>query len=117
MPHSPAAREVNSAAEQHCRYAAPHNAGPIDGHPGDHVCELAFVEVANAIWKLHHRARARHASVTADEPLYNAARADFPQILLLRNWEIGPPDCELFVAVLIECIYTFTLWTSPCSKV
>jgi hypothetical protein len=24
--------------------------------------------------------------VTADEPLYNAVHADFPQIILLRNW-------------------------------
>jgi predicted nucleic acid-binding protein len=24
--------------------------------------------------------------VTADEPLYNAVRADFPEIVLLRNW-------------------------------
>jgi predicted nucleic acid-binding protein len=25
-------------------------------------------------------------AVTADEPLYNAIHADFPQIILLRNW-------------------------------
>jgi predicted nucleic acid-binding protein len=26
------------------------------------------------------------AGVTADEPLYNVLRTDFPQLLLLRNW-------------------------------
>jgi predicted nucleic acid-binding protein len=102
------------------------------------VLDLASVEVANAIWKLHHRhlitldeARqfldkllrvpvhvepavrllkpaleiaAKHhravydalfvalsqdlglQGVTADEPLYQAIHADFPQIILLRNW-------------------------------
>jgi len=28
----------------------------------------------------------RFPGVTADEPLYNAIHADFPQIILLRNW-------------------------------
>ena len=102
------------------------------------VLDLAFVEVANAIWKLHHRGLATldqarlfldkllhipvhvepanrllkpaleiaakyHRAVydalfvalcqdlglqgvTADEPLYNAIRADFPRMILLRNW-------------------------------
>jgi predicted nucleic acid-binding protein len=102
------------------------------------VLDLVFVEVANAIWKLHHRglvsldearqfldrllpipvhiepanrllepaleiAAKYHRAVydalfvalsqdlglpgvTADEPLYNAIRTDFPQIVLLRNW-------------------------------
>ena len=102
------------------------------------VLDLAFVEVANAAWKLHHRGLATldqtrlfldtllripvhvepanrllkpaleiaakyHRAVydalfvalcqdlglqgvTADEPLYNATHADFPQIILLRNW-------------------------------
>ena len=102
------------------------------------VLDLAFVEVANAVWKLHHRGLATldqtrlfldkllripvhvepanrllkpaleiaakyHRAVydalfvalrqdlglqgvTADEPLYNAAHAGFPQIILLRNW-------------------------------
>lgn len=102
------------------------------------VLDLAFVEVANAIWKLHHRGlatldqtrlfldkllvipvhiesaprllkpaleiAAKHhravydalfvalchdlglQGVTADEPLHNAVHADFPQVILLRNW-------------------------------
>ena len=102
------------------------------------VLDLAFVEVTNAIWKLHHRGLATldearrflnkllhvpvHVEpahrllkpaleiaakydgavydalfvalcqdlglqgVTADEPLVNAIHADFPQIILLRNW-------------------------------
>lgn len=29
--------------------------------------------------------------VTADEPLYEAVHADFPNILLLRNWPSGSP--------------------------
>jgi predicted nucleic acid-binding protein len=105
------------------------------------VLDLAFVEVANAIWKLHHRGLASlddtrqslddllqipvHVEparrllkpgleiaakydravydalfvalcqdlglpgVTADEPLYNTTHADFPQLILLRNW-LGP---------------------------
>jgi predicted nucleic acid-binding protein len=102
------------------------------------VLDLAFVEVANAIWKRHHRGlatldeargslddllqslvhvepanrllkpaleiAAKHhravydalfvalcqdlglQGVTADEPLYNVVHADFPQVILLRNW-------------------------------
>jgi predicted nucleic acid-binding protein len=102
------------------------------------VLDLAFVEVANAIWKRYHRGLATldearqfldkllrspvHVEaanrllkpaleiaakydravydalfvalcqdlgaqgVTADEPLYNTVHADFPQIILLRNW-------------------------------
>jgi predicted nucleic acid-binding protein len=102
------------------------------------VLDLAFVEVANAIWKRHHRGLATldeargsvddllqslvhvepakrllkpaleiaakyHRAVydalfvalcqdlglqgvTADEPLYNVVHADFPQVVLLRNW-------------------------------
>jgi predicted nucleic acid-binding protein len=102
------------------------------------VLDLAFAEVANAIWKRHHRglvtldearqlledllrspvhvepavrllkpaleigARYDRAiydalfvalsqdlglpGVTADEPLWSAVHADFPQIILLRNW-------------------------------
>lgn len=102
------------------------------------VLDLAFVEVANAIWKRYYRGLAtpdetrqflddllhspvgvesavrllkpaleiavkyRRAvydalfvalcqdlglrGVTADEPLYAAVHADFPQIVLLRNW-------------------------------
>jgi predicted nucleic acid-binding protein len=102
------------------------------------VLDLVFVEVANAIWKLHHRtlvsldearqfldkllripvhvepanrllksaleiAAKYHRAVydalfvalsqdlglpgvTADEPLYHAIHADYPQIVLLRNW-------------------------------
>ncbi len=102
------------------------------------VLDLEFVEVTNAIWKLHHRRLATldearlffdklsripvHVvpavrllkpaleigakydravydalfvalcqdlglqGVTADEPLYKAVHADFPPIILLRNW-------------------------------
>lgn len=102
------------------------------------VLDLAFPEVANAIWKQHYRgiatlyearkfldnlqrcpvqvqpalrllkpaleiaAKFRRAlydalfvalahdldlpGVTADEPLYNVIRTDFPKIILLRNW-------------------------------
>lgn len=102
------------------------------------VLDLALVEVANVIWKQHHRGLATLAEVrqflqdllkcpvhlepatrllapgleiavkydravydalfvalaqdlnlrgvTADEPLYRAVCADFPQIVLLRNW-------------------------------
>jgi predicted nucleic acid-binding protein len=100
--------------------------------------DLAFAEVANAIWKQHRRGLAtldearqllddllqsplhvepamrllqpaleiaatydravydalfvalsddlRLPGVTADEPLYNVLHADFPRIILLRNW-------------------------------
>jgi predicted nucleic acid-binding protein len=58
--------------------------------------DLAFVEVANAIWKRHHRGLATLfvalcqdlglQGVTADEPLYNATHLDYPRIILLRNW-------------------------------
>ncbi|MBY0528504.1 MAG: type II toxin-antitoxin system VapC family toxin [Gemmataceae bacterium] len=103
------------------------------------VLDLALVEVANAIWKQHHRGLASAAdsrqqlqklesltnlyvepaqrllqpaleiglkydraiydalfvaladdlkisSVTADEPLHNAVKLDFPNIILLRDW-------------------------------
>lgn len=102
------------------------------------VLDLAFIEVANAIWKRFHRSLVSldetgqfledlllspvhvepasrlltagmeiaikyHRSVydslfvalcqdlglpgvTADEPLYNVVRTDFPQIILLRDW-------------------------------
>ena len=102
------------------------------------VLDLAFAEIANAIWELHRRGLAtldealqfldkllripvhvepaKHLlkpaleiaakygravydallvalcqdlglqGITADEPLYNAIHADFPQIILLRNW-------------------------------
>jgi len=102
------------------------------------VLDLAFVEVANAVWKRHHRGLATlddtraslddllqspvhvepahrllkppleiaakyHRAVydalfvalcqdlglkgvTADEPLHNVVHADFPQVILLRNW-------------------------------
>ena len=102
------------------------------------LLDLAFVEVANAIWKRHYRGlatldeargsladllqspvRVESANrlltpaleiaakyqravydalfvalcqdlglqgVTADEPLYNVVHADFPKVILLRNW-------------------------------
>jgi predicted nucleic acid-binding protein len=102
------------------------------------VLDLAFIEVANAIWKRHHRGLAtldearqlldellrspvhvepagrllapafeiaarydravydalfvalardlQSRGVTADEPLYRAVHADFPEIILLRDW-------------------------------
>jgi predicted nucleic acid-binding protein len=102
------------------------------------VLDLAFTEVANAIWKRHHRGlatlaearqlldellrspvqieagqrlltaaleiAARHdraiydalfvalsqdlglSGVTADEPLFHAVHAEFPQVILLRDW-------------------------------
>ncbi len=103
------------------------------------VLDLAYAEVANAIWKQHHRglatldearlfldqliacpvhvaaahrllragieiaAKYRRAvydalfvalakdlgvtGVTADEPLYHAVHSDYPEIVLLRNWQ------------------------------
>jgi predicted nucleic acid-binding protein len=106
------------------------------------ILDLVYAEVANAIWKQHHRglatldeARAFLASllrcpvqvepatrvlqsaleiaakhhrsvydslfvalvqnlslpgITADEPLYQAVKNDFPQVILLRNWEPQP---------------------------
>ena len=41
------------------------------------VCDALFVALAQELGL---------TGVTADEPLYLAVRADFPQIILLRNW-------------------------------
>lgn len=67
-------------------------ASPIHFEPAGSVLKPAFEIAAKyhrAAYDALFVALSRHLGlqgVTADEPLYNAVHADFPEIILLRDW-------------------------------
>ncbi len=65
---------------------------PIKPEPAARLLDEAFeiaVKYDRAIYDALFVALARKLKlkgVTADEPLYNATHADYPEIILLRDW-------------------------------